>query len=62
VPAAADKKLEDQNPGRMGEQRPFAWVDDEMTDADLDWVLAHHPGRALLHHVPLPQASPTMTS
>lgn len=31
--------------------RPFAWVDDEITDADRTWVAAHHPGRALLHHV-----------
>jgi hypothetical protein len=31
--------------------RPFAWVDDEITDADRDWVSAHHPGPALLHHV-----------
>jgi hypothetical protein len=29
--------------------RPFAWVDDEITDADRDWVSAHHPGAALLH-------------
>ncbi|MGP4025982.1 HAD domain-containing protein [Actinomadura sp. 3N407] len=31
--------------------RPFAWVDDEITDADRDWVSAHHRGRFLLHHV-----------
>ncbi|OLR92994.1 HAD domain-containing protein [Actinokineospora bangkokensis] len=31
--------------------RPFAWVDDEITDADRDWVAAHHPGPALLHHI-----------
>lgn len=31
--------------------RPFAWVDDEITDADRDWVTAHHDGRALLHRV-----------
>ena len=31
--------------------RPFAWVDDELTDADRAWVAAHHPGRALLHRV-----------
>lgn len=31
--------------------RPFAWVDDEITDADRDWVSAHHDGPALLHHV-----------
>ncbi|GAA3987669.1 HAD domain-containing protein [Actinomadura viridis] len=32
-------------------QRPFAWIDDEITDADREWVSAHHPGPALLHHV-----------
>jgi hypothetical protein len=31
--------------------RPFAWVDDEITDADRDWTSTHHNGRALLHHV-----------
>ncbi len=31
--------------------RPFAWVDDEITDADRAWVAAHHPGRALLYRV-----------
>ncbi|MET9885414.1 HAD domain-containing protein [Streptomyces sp. NPDC006430] len=31
--------------------RPFVWVDDEITDADRDWVAAHHPGRHLLHYV-----------
>ncbi|MEU7940127.1 HAD domain-containing protein [Microbispora bryophytorum] len=31
--------------------RPFAWVDDEITDADRDWVSARHGGRALLHRV-----------
>ena len=31
--------------------RSFAWVDDEITDADRDWVSAHHHGQALLHHV-----------
>jgi hypothetical protein len=30
---------------------PFAWVDDEITDADRDWVSAHYSGPALLHHV-----------
>ena len=28
--------------------RPFAWVDDEITDADRDWVPVHHQGPALL--------------
>ncbi|MFE7192639.1 hypothetical protein [Kitasatospora sp. NPDC057541] len=31
--------------------RPFAWVDDEITAVDRDWVAAHHPGPALLHRV-----------
>lgn len=30
---------------------PFAWVDDEHTDADRDWVRDHHHGPALLHRV-----------
>jgi hypothetical protein len=30
--------------------RPFAWVDDELTDADRAWVAEHH-GTALLHRV-----------
>jgi hypothetical protein len=31
--------------------RSFAWVDDENTDADRDWVPANHHGRALLYYV-----------
>ncbi|UQX05271.1 HAD domain-containing protein [Streptomyces sp. RerS4] len=31
--------------------RPFAWVDDEVTDTDRAWVAAHHPAPALLHRV-----------
>jgi hypothetical protein len=31
--------------------RPFAWVDDEHTDADRAWVAANHAGPALLHYV-----------
>ncbi|MER5355443.1 hypothetical protein ABT093_34595 [Kitasatospora sp. NPDC002551] len=31
--------------------RPFAWVDDQITDADRAWVRAHHDGPALLHRV-----------
>lgn len=31
--------------------RPFAWVDDEITGLDTDWVAAHHPGRALLRRI-----------
>ncbi|MFI1866149.1 HAD domain-containing protein [Streptomyces jumonjinensis] len=31
--------------------RPFAWVDDEVTNTDRAWVAAHHQGKALLHRV-----------
>ncbi|MEU4302542.1 HAD domain-containing protein [Kitasatospora aureofaciens] len=31
--------------------RPFAWVDDHITDADRSWVRARHDGPALLHRV-----------
>lgn len=31
--------------------RDFVWIDDELTDADREWVSSAHPGRALLHHV-----------
>ncbi|MFB6893422.1 hypothetical protein ACFCX4_29360 [Kitasatospora sp. NPDC056327] len=31
--------------------RPFAWVDDEITDADRTWVAGHHRAPALLHRV-----------
>ncbi|WP_225729381.1 MULTISPECIES: HAD domain-containing protein [unclassified Nocardia] len=31
--------------------RPFAWVDDEISDADRDWVATHHSGRAFLRHI-----------
>lgn len=31
--------------------RPFAWVDDEITDADRAWVATRHDGPALLHWV-----------
>ncbi|MEV7285168.1 hypothetical protein AB0O01_11505 [Streptomyces sp. NPDC093252] len=31
--------------------RALAWVDDEVTDADRDWVRNHHTGPALLHRV-----------
>jgi hypothetical protein len=31
--------------------RPFAWVDDEITDIDRAWVSAHHRERSLLHRV-----------
>lgn len=31
--------------------RPFAWLDDEITQADREWVDVHHAGPALLHRV-----------
>jgi len=31
--------------------RPFAWVDDEIGDADREYVARVHAGPALLHHV-----------
>jgi hypothetical protein len=31
--------------------RPFAWVDDEITDIDQEWARAYHPSPALLHRV-----------
>lgn len=31
--------------------RDFAWADDEVTEADREWVEQNHPGRALVHHV-----------
>jgi hypothetical protein len=31
--------------------RPFAWIDDEITEADRDWVSDHHPGPALLYSI-----------
>lgn len=32
--------------------RDFAWVDDEVTAADREWIAENHPGRALVHRVP----------
>ena len=31
--------------------RDFAWVDDEITDADEEWIDEHHPGGAFLVRV-----------
>jgi HAD domain in Swiss Army Knife RNA repair proteins len=31
--------------------RPFVWIDDEITDADRDWVSTNHSAPALLHHI-----------
>lgn len=36
---------------RWAAGRPFAWVDDEITDADRDWVSGNHPGPALLRTI-----------
>jgi hypothetical protein len=43
--------LEDQILVEWADGWPFIWLDDEMTDADREWVSARHHGRALLHHV-----------
>ncbi|MEU9150206.1 HAD domain-containing protein [Streptomyces sp. NPDC048417] len=32
-------------------ERPFIWVDDEITEADRAWVAIHHHEPALLHRV-----------
>ncbi|RFU86941.1 hypothetical protein DY218_09880 [Streptomyces triticagri] len=31
--------------------RPFAWIDDEISDADRAWVAHHHAGPALLRRI-----------
>ena len=31
--------------------RPFAWVDDELSELDRAYVSAHHRAPGLLHHV-----------
>ncbi|MFC7328911.1 HAD domain-containing protein [Marinactinospora rubrisoli] len=31
--------------------RPFAWIDDEITDRDRAWLAARHPGRAFPHRI-----------
>ncbi|MEV6911219.1 hypothetical protein [Amycolatopsis sp. NPDC051071] len=31
--------------------RPYAWIDDEITDTDRTWVSTHHHGQALLHRI-----------
>ncbi|MCL2582164.1 MAG: hypothetical protein FWE35_06885 [Streptosporangiales bacterium] len=36
---------------RWAEGRPFAWIDDELTEADQDWVADNYPEDALLHRV-----------
>jgi hypothetical protein len=36
---------------RWAAGRPFAWLDDEATDADRHWVAATHPGAALVHRI-----------
>lgn len=55
-----DLEALDERAGRHGKTRAlvkwaagraFAWVDDEISEADRTWVDAQHPGRALLHRV-----------
>ncbi|MFD0416643.1 HAD domain-containing protein [Streptomyces sp. NPDC127108] len=36
---------------RWAAGRPFAWIDDEITDTDRTWTETHLPGQALLHRV-----------
>jgi hypothetical protein len=36
---------------RWAAGRPFAWLDDEIFDADRQWIAAHHPAPALAHRV-----------
>jgi hypothetical protein len=31
--------------------RPFAWLDNEITDTDRAWAEVHHPARTFLHRV-----------
>ncbi|MEY9958806.1 hypothetical protein [Streptacidiphilus sp. MAP5-52] len=31
--------------------RPFCWLDDDVTEADADWVAANHAGAALLRRI-----------
>lgn len=36
---------------RWAAGRPFAWLDDEIFDADRRWIAVHHPAPALAHRV-----------
>ncbi|MBU2670371.1 hypothetical protein KOI35_43405 [Actinoplanes bogorensis] len=36
---------------RWAAERPFIWLDDEITDTDWQWVRDHYQGAALLHRV-----------
>jgi hypothetical protein len=36
---------------RWAAGRPFAWLDDEIFDADRRWIADHHPAPALAHRV-----------
>jgi hypothetical protein len=36
---------------RWAAGRAFVWLDDELTDADRNWIAAHHAQPALLHRV-----------
>ncbi|MDR7320877.1 hypothetical protein J2S44_001127 [Catenuloplanes niger] len=36
---------------RWAGDRPFVWLDDELTDADRRWLAGHHPAPALPHRV-----------
>jgi hypothetical protein len=36
---------------RWAAGRPFAWLDDEATDTDRQWITANHPEPTLIHRV-----------
>jgi hypothetical protein len=36
---------------RWAAGRPFAWLDDEIFDADRRWIATHHPAPTLAHRV-----------
>ncbi|QXV57695.1 hypothetical protein CVV72_12280 [Amycolatopsis sp. TNS106] len=40
-----------ENDDADGRGRPFAWIDDEISEIDRDWVSGHHAGQTLLHRV-----------
>ncbi|MWA15731.1 HAD domain-containing protein [Streptomyces sp. BA2] len=59
-PESSEESDEDERRGlhwktrpvlRWAAGRPFAWVDDEITEADRSWVEAHRSGPALLRRI-----------
>jgi hypothetical protein len=43
--------MEDHVPCSVAAGRSFVWLDCDTTDADRQWVMDHHPKRALVHRV-----------